>query len=267
MRLASLLSGLLLAACAAPAPDRLAAYVAERPLVLLGEVHDNAAQHAMRLDALRSLLRGGARPALLFEQFDRERQADIDRARKSAADADTLIAAGAPSKSGWDWLYYKPFVELALAHGLPIVAANVSRADARRIIDEGLAAHGFTASVPRDIADAQTASVVAGHCGQLSEQAARRLTAAQIARDQWMARLVGEHAARGAVLLAGNGHVRTDVGVPRWLAPELRERTISIGLLEAGDADGGAFDRVVATPRQQRADPCAGLRMSSIASP
>ena len=40
---------------------------------------------------------------------------------------------------------------------------------------------------------------------------------AQIARDVWMARVVDQQAARGVVLLAGNGHVRKDIGVPRWL--------------------------------------------------
>jgi hypothetical protein len=58
----------------------LAQVMARRPVVLLGEVHDNAAQHATRAAALRRLLAGGARPAIAFEQFDRERQADIDRA-------------------------------------------------------------------------------------------------------------------------------------------------------------------------------------------
>src|SRR5207344_3579132 len=54
---------------------------ASPPLLLLGEVHDNAQQHALRQRAFEALLKTGARPALLMEQFDRERQADIDQAR------------------------------------------------------------------------------------------------------------------------------------------------------------------------------------------
>ena len=41
---------------------------------------------------------------------------------------------------------------------------------------------------------------------------------AQFARDAVMARALAAHAERGVVLLAGNGHVRRDIGVPRWLA-------------------------------------------------
>jgi len=52
---------------------------------VLGEIHDNAAQHAVRAQALEQLLQAGLRPALAFEQFDRERQSDIDRVRKQPA--------------------------------------------------------------------------------------------------------------------------------------------------------------------------------------
>lgn len=269
MKTLLLLACVIVAACAARSlPSRtLAAFVAERPIVLLGEVHDNAEQHTLRLEALRSLLRGGARPALLFEQFDRERQPDIERVRERSGDADAVIEAGAPSKAGWNWVYYKPFIALALTYNLPIAAANVSRADARRIVEQGLAAHGFDAAIPPDIERAQTAAVASGHCGAIDESAARRLAVAQIARDQFMARLLAAHAARGAVLLAGNGHVRSDIGVPRWLAPDLRERSLSIGLLEEVDAHRGIYNRVLVTPAQSREDPCAALRTSSIASP
>ena len=148
----------LLAGCATSPPDTatptaLDRAVRARPIVLLGEVHDNAEQHALRAAALQRLVDGGARPALLMEQFDRERQADIDRALAQAgATADTVIAAGAPgdpAMQGWNWAYYRPYVALALAYRLPLVAANVSRDDTRRVLKEGLAPLGFDASVPR----------------------------------------------------------------------------------------------------------------------
>ena len=50
-----------------------------QPVLLLGEVHDNAAQHRLRLAAFRAWLASGARPALALEQFDRDNQPAIDR--------------------------------------------------------------------------------------------------------------------------------------------------------------------------------------------
>ena len=262
---------LALVGCTSALPDdaalrSLTLALRSRPVVLLGEVHDNAVQHALRVRALRRLVEGGARPALLMEQFDRERQADLDRVTaQPGATADGVIAAATPadaSMQGWSWPLYRPYVALALEYRLPLVAANVSRADTRRIAADGLAAHGFEARVPDDLAAGQARAIVEGHCGLIDAAQAEGLVAAQVARDQFMARAVEAHAARGAVLLVGNGHVRTDLGVPRWLVPDTRARSVSIGLLEAGSVpDASPYDTVVATPAQPRPDPCEGLTM------
>jgi len=46
-------------------------------------VHDNAALHRDRLDVLRrAVAHAGWRPAIAMEQFDIDRQPDIERARR-----------------------------------------------------------------------------------------------------------------------------------------------------------------------------------------
>lgn len=247
--------------------------------LLLGEVHDNAEQHALRSRGLAALLAAGDRPALVLEQFDLGQQAAIDAlhtpgralADAAAIDAttDALVRLGG---AGWHWPFYRPALRLAVAHGLPVLAANVARADARRVMQQGLAATGWRADVPADILQAQTAAIEAGHCGQLDAATAAKLALAQVARDQAMARLVAQHAHRGVVLLAGNGHVRADIGVPRWLDADLRARTRVVGLLEADagstqTASPAAFDNVLTTRAQPRPDPCAGLRMPAPPTP
>jgi uncharacterized iron-regulated protein len=238
-------------------------------VLLLGEVHDNAVQHALRLEAFQALLNTGARPALLMEQFDREHQTEIDKIRASRAQIDgaAVITAGAGS-SNWNWAFYRPFLDLALAYDLPIVAANVSRTEGRRVMSQGLAASGFEAAVPTDISKALSSTIEASHCGMLDAATAQRMVPVQVARDQFMARLIEANAARGAVLLAGNGHVRKDLGVPRWLTDATRAKTKSHGYLEAGDETGSAkagaantaYDVVNFTAAQKREDPCEAMR-------
>jgi len=230
-------------------------------IVLLGEVHDNAALHALRLEAFKALLGTGARPALLMEQFDREHQADIDRVRAASPtlDADAVISAGAGSPS-WDWAFYKPFVELALANGLPLVAVNVSRADARQVMLQGLEKTGFDARLPADVERAHAADIESSHCGMIGAAQAHAMALAQVARDQFMARMIEANAAHGAVLLAGNGHVRKDVGVLRWLSPASKGRSSVVGFLEGGDDDASAYDQVYQAAPQPREDPCAAMR-------
>lgn len=255
----------------ADAPS-LAAAMAGRRIVVLGEVHDNAAQHALRFAALKLLVARGVRPALAFEQFDRERQADIDRARRERpGDVDYLIAQakGAP---GWQWEFYRPFIALALAYDLPIVAADLPRADAMAIGRGGTGALRDAKlrewidgrALPAGFAATVEAAVAAGHCDLLPTQALPSIARAQIARDATLAYAILPFADRGVVLLTGNGHARNDVGVPFWLGAPIRPATISIGLLEAGGTGGDnvseeRFDAFAITAPAPREDPCVAL--------
>ena len=128
-----ILTGVLAAAlagcAAAPAiPAEATLHLApERPLTLLGEVHDNAAGHALRLRAFEARLARGDRPALLMEQFDTPDQPALDAARRrlptpSAAeliaevgarrvtrvtrgDQSPPSAAAATAPAGWQWSF------------------------------------------------------------------------------------------------------------------------------------------------------------------
>jgi hypothetical protein len=145
-------------------------------IVLLGEVHDNAEQHRLRLELLRRAFAAGWRPALAMEQLDRERQADIERARREKpGDAQHVIGLAAP-EAGWSWDFYGPFVALALEFEVPLIAANLSSADARQIARGGdaavfdaasLAALGLDRPIPTDWQAAQEREIDAGHCHAL----------------------------------------------------------------------------------------------------
>src|SRR6266403_1170170 len=223
------LAAAALSACAAPAPPSgdftapaLAAQMQRRPIVLLGEVHDNAEQHAVRAQALALLLQAGSRPALAFEQFDRERQADIDRVLGAtpAQGVDRAEQLAALGGRGWNWNLYRPFLELALQYRLPIVAANLSRADALRVSKEGFGAVFDAAQqgelrlnpLPADLLRTQQEAVDEGHCHQMPPQMLPALARAQIARDT-----------------------------------------------AADEVPPGAFDAVFTMPAQPRADPCQSL--------
>jgi uncharacterized iron-regulated protein len=241
-------------------------------IVLLGEVHDNAAQHALRAAALRQLVVQGARPAIAFEQFDRERQPDIDHARRERPrDADYLIAQ-AKGRDGWHWESYRPFVALALEYDLPIVAANLSRGEAMQVAMEGWPAVLDSATrselrldaLPADFRRKHEDAIAIGHCNLLPPDALPARARAQMARDIIMAQSIRPYINRGVVLLAGNGHVRRDIGIPFWLTNDERRSVVSIGLLERDDDGSDAesatdFDAYVITERAERTDPCKDL--------
>jgi uncharacterized iron-regulated protein len=255
-----------------PSPLSILHAIQGHRIVLLGEVHDNAAQHALRIAALRQWIVAGARPAIAFEQFDRERQSDIDRARRERPkDVDYLVAR-AKSDPGWQWEYYGPLVALALEYDLPVVAANLSRGDAMRVAIEGWPAIFDPATRrelrldarPSDFRHKHETAIAMGHCNLLPADALPARARAQIARDIVMARSIRPYFGRGVVLLAGNGHVRRDIGVPFWLTESERQSIVSIGMLEREDESSApestaAFNVYVITERAERADPCKDL--------
>lgn len=241
-------------------------------IVLLGEMHDNAEHHRHRLQVLRRALAAGWRPALVMEQFDRQRQADIDRARREKPrDAQHVInlaaQSGGASRGNWNWDFYRPFVELALEYDVPLIAANFSTAEANKVVREGYAAVfdtdsmkalGLGAPIPPELQSAQEREIDIGHCNALPPSTLPAMARGQLARDAVMASILGEHASQGVVLIAGNGHVRRDMGVPRWLGAAQRARMLTVGYVEPGTASAlvASFDAVVRTAEVERPDPC-----------
>ena len=244
-------------------------------IVLLGEVHDNPVQHGLRLEVLRRAFEAGWRPAIAMEQLDREHQVDIERARmERPLDADYLIEKAATehgkSINGWNWEYYRPYVALALQYGVPLLAANLSRHDAQKIIELGYSAvfddsmeHllGLDRQRPA-LQVVQESEIDVGHCHALPRELLPAMARTQLARDAVMAGVLREHGAQGVVLLAGDGHARRDIGVPTWFDPATLARVFAVGFLERDDPapPASAFDAVVTTDAVPRPDHCATLR-------
>jgi len=257
--------------CASSNPRDWAGALSGSTLALLGEVHDNPEHHRLRAQALRQACDNGWRPAIVMEQFDLDHQADIERARwERPGDAQHVIAQ-AGGASAWRWSDYQPFVALALAYQLPLLAGNLPRRTASQLArDDYTVVLGTERVRAWRLADAPDAAwqsaqereIDLGHCGALPQRLWSALARGQFARDAAMAHLLSQQAARGAVLLAGNGHVRRDLGVPRWLVRQGTPARLVVGFLERGTPPpaAGVYDSVVVTARVDRADPCDAFK-------
>ena len=167
---------------------------------------------------------------------------------------------------------------MALEHGQVLLAANLPRASARRLVEDDAAAV-LGAARARELAlagpgaltidaawqAAQQHEIDLGHCGMLPPALLPGMARAQFARDALMADVLQRHATHGIVLLAGNGHARKDLGVPRWLTRVPAASVWSVGFVEAGNAEAlaGAFDAIVVAADLPRDDPCAEFGRSA----
>ena len=294
-----------LGACSSPAPVRQASqptliydvrakrFVDETALVtdlararyrLLGEIHDDPLHHTIRARLLGDVARRGLHPAVVMEQFDLDHDAALRAAQDAGEDAEQVASAGRLDRKGWQWPLHEPIVAAALAHRLALRAGNLSRAALSGDLDAVLRAHPRLEARLRAArwTDAQAgelrSEIVESHCNMLPDAIVPKLVLGQRMRDAAMAQaLVDDATLDGAVLIAGNGHVRDDLGVPVYLhAPGLagaKAGTMSIGFIEVSADDERAadfprrviaahpgFDVVFLTPAIARPDPCASFR-------
>ncbi len=245
--------------------------MARSEFVLLGELHDNPIHHQLRGSLIRA---AGSRPAVVFEQFQASSGPiplpGSDQSREAWLDANGF------DRAGWRWPLHQPVVEAAIGNARAIWGRGIAREQLRAVVRGGDAAAPEELRRLMDAAPLSTparaaidSDLVEGHCGQLPEPMIPGMRSAQVIRDASMTRALLSAAEGGSAwLIAGNGHVRADVAVPRLLtvaAPG--KRLLVVGLLERG-ADGtmpdrteqGRYDVVIVTPRTERGDPCATLR-------
>lgn len=106
-------------------------------VVFLGEQHDDPATHALQLAVLDGLTQRGARVVLSLEMFERDVQGPLDAYLAGRENEAAFRAVSRP------WpnyaVDYRPLVEYARAHGMPVIAANVPRSIASMVSRSGLA--------------------------------------------------------------------------------------------------------------------------------
>ncbi len=246
MRLAPFLMCLAGPAMAAPAAD----------IVILGEVHDNAAAHQGQADVLADLQPS----AVIFEMLTAQDAA--------MADADRALIPQAWEASGWsDFALYAPIFD-ALGDAR-IIGAAAPRDKISAVYIDGPAAlfgadagrYGLDAVLPQDQQTARETLQFEAHCKAMPRDMMAGMVAVQRYRDAVFARAALEaldsHGPPVAVI-AGNGHARTDWGVPALIglaAPNVT--THAIAFVEP--PTDIPFDAVRVVPPADRDDPCATL--------
>ena len=269
-------------------PAAVARAAAKARFVILGERHDNPDHHALQAWVLRAMTAQGRTPAVAFEMIDQSQAPALETyLNQHPRDAAGLGPAVEWEERGWpDWDSYRGIAEAALDAGLPILAANPSRAETRTVGRQGLgaldaertSALGLKTPLPEAQRDLLLTELREGHCNLMPKDAMGPMANVQRLRDAMMADtlIAGAQAQdRGAVLITGGGHARADRAVPWYLRQRLgdpdvlivRFREVRPGVTDPAaylpDQPAGAplaYDYVWFTPANERGDPCAELK-------
>ncbi|MFB2924971.1 MULTISPECIES: ChaN family lipoprotein [Aeromonas] len=267
---------LLLAACATTAPvndagtlyhyqlkatqgndlslEQALARVADADIVLVGELHTHPAVHLLQARMLAGLAADGRPLGLSMEQFSRADQPVLDAYLAGRIGEAALIRDG----NAWPNYQsdYRPLVEFAKAHHLPVIAANAPKPLVSCVGQEGPAwLEQLPASRRSQLARTLTLGddpyrqkfMASLHHGDADSNARR--FAAQTSWDDTMAESMVDylrsHPGQRIMHIAGNFHVEGGLGLASRIAsrnPDLKVALVVPELTapQAGDGQPAA---------------------------
>ena len=259
------------------AVDELFSRVEGVSYLLLGEKHDNPDHHALQLRALDHVLQTDNVSTVSFEMMSSEQQPLLRnlslRPRNSLEQINEYLQW---DNDGWNWDYYSPLLNSAIQANVLINAANISNEEMMRVYGaptaaeiEGVLDEQTMMALEKDIDDS--------HCGLLPESQFPAMVRVQQARDFAMAGSLASNTDKQLqVLIAGNYHIRRDLGVPNYLLNKqsnLEEsQIVSLAFMEVDEASNDpadylqqfgtvkAYDYIWFTPAVSAEDYCASLR-------
>jgi uncharacterized iron-regulated protein len=242
------------AASTQQAADALQGY----DVIFVGELHDHIANHLAEMALLKALQEHAPGMALSMEQFERDVQPVVDDYLAGRIGEETLTRKG----RAWDNYAeaYRPLVEYAKEHALPIIAANAPASLVRCVGREGV---GFLSTLPAAkrswaAADIHTedgpykrkflsflngdAAHGAAEDGQNAQAAADNSFAAQVTRDDTMAESIARYLQANpghrVVHVTGVFHVEDRLGTIERL--KMRAPQLKIALVLPVETDNGA---------------------------
>lgn len=252
----------LLSACAsappAPSVPALLDRVLPTPALLIGEQHDAPEHQTLQRDVVLALAARGQLGGVVMEMVEQGR--DTSGLPTGASEDQVRDALGWKPEGGWPWATYGPVVMAGVRSGVPVSGGNLPRTRMREAMGEA----ALDGLIGPDALQQQREAIREGHCGLLPETQIAPMARIQLARDRAMAQTLANAVERAGpgktvVLVAGNGHVRRNLGVPLHLPSGLKHQVV---MAQAGEAknDAQATDTVWRTPALPPRDHCAELR-------
>ncbi|MFQ6551535.1 ChaN family lipoprotein [Aestuariibius insulae] len=232
-------------------------------IVIIGEFHDNPDHHRIQAALVDAI----APSAIVFEMLSDDQAARITP--EISRDAETLGPLLDWDDSGWpDIAFYAPIMaaapQAAIVGTGPRDWTQTPSGVLMTALPEDAGHFGYGDPLPADQQQAREALQAEAHCDMLPPEQLPMMVDIQRQRDVVFAAATLDALLRHGspvVLITGNGHARTDWGVPAALAKASPNTAVlSIGQTEGDAALSGTFDLFIDAPAPVRGDPCDAFR-------
>lgn len=261
----------LLAACASkpeppvirPLAPAIAAATAARidPLLpadvlLIGEQHDAREHQQIEMQVIALLAQRSVLGAVALEMAD----TGVSTATLHSSSTEQQVKSALKwNDKGWPWDAYGPAVMTAVRAGVPVIGANLPRAQ----MSASMADSKLDGQLPGPALKAQQQAIRIGHCNMLPESQITPMTRIQIAKDVSIANTLGNAVLPGkvVVLLSGSGHADRKLGVPQHLRADINSKALRLRAGSSADIDKAeVFDAVWLTPALPEKDYCEDFK-------
>lgn len=253
----------------------LTAMAAAADVFVIGESHGHHAHQDRETFLVQALADRRIYPAVVLEMLDASQAEALARSReRSPESVAPLPAALNWAATGWPaFEFYRNLFQAAYDAKLPIIAGDLPKSRQ----DDLRSGRLQPPPVSGAILQSWRETMLAAHCGLLSEPDLTRVAGLQVERDRSMASALESalHDGKPVILVAGLSHIRRDRSVPLYLAPELKSFVLALMevsdrkppqayLPQALDGERPVYDAIWFTPARKEEGACDRLRRKGL---
>ncbi|MEM6254006.1 MAG: ChaN family lipoprotein [Cyanobacteria bacterium P01_D01_bin.156] len=236
-----------LAATQEPSHQTILDTLTQADVIYLGETHTDPADHAAQLEIITAMYQDRNDIAIGLEMFQRPFQSVLDQYIAGEITESELVKKSEyETRWGFDWELYAPIIRYAQSNQIPLIALNTPREITKKVAREGLASlSGDDLKYIPPINDIDTsdenyqamvAQVFSHHGGHgHSGPSFENFFAAQVLWDETMAESVADYVTASpdtqVIVLAGEGHIVFDFGIPNRVERRLGEDLVAYSVL------------------------------------
>ncbi|MFN7876043.1 MAG: ChaN family lipoprotein [Pirellula sp.] len=199
----------------------LAKLASASDVLVLGEEHDSDGAHQLQLQIIQELINSGQNIAISMEMFERDCQGALNEYLAGRIDEPTFLKTSRPWKNYE--AHYRPIIELAKQHRLPVIAGNTPRNIASKVskgesIESALSPlHARKTTAGKDLYWENFINAMKGHGGMEDSDAGRLFFEAQCLKDDTMAESITDflasHHHRPVLVVHLCGKFHSDFGL------------------------------------------------------
>ncbi len=230
--------------------------LASKRVVYVGEVHTAYQDHLVQLELLRHLHNHNPDVAIGVEWFQARFQEHLDDyIQKRISEKELLNRTEYYSRWRFDYRLYRPIMQFASEHGIPVIALNASTELIRAISSGGIE------NLPKEMSTQLPSSYDYSNAAyekklrevyELHPESSgefRWFHESQLTWDETMAdnvaKYLKENPAHRMIVFAGSGHVSHRHGIPSRVQRRIDVKDATVLTLKDGEIDPGIADYLV----------------------